>query len=747
VIKRFYKSLPTVWWKGAFIGIIVVILLASLSASLLFPLGVPIILNIVVGILVGTGMLYLLLFIYSLGQKLLVQLPLPIVLIFFTAITSLFLLKPVLRLPDVVFIISAFVFIILIAFLSGTIALLKQTSFNQWSGLRKSLIISGVVISFLIFGWSVYWLGSKGEVDINQWEIKQTKVANAIKPLEAEDPSAVGKFKVKTLFYGSGKNKRMPEFGEKANLITPTVDASLLLSDWKGFKKKAREWYWGFGVKKFPLNARVWYPEGDGPFPLVLIVHGNHGMEDYSDPGYAYLGELLASRGFILVSVDENFINATWSGDFVGKEMQVRGWLLLQHLKIWRGWNQTKDHSFYNKIDMNQIALIGHSRGGEAIAIAEAFNHLPFYPDQSEVKFDFNFSIKSLISIAPTDRRYTRRMNLKNVNYLTLQGGLDSDEPSFFGMRQAERVLFTDTGYLFKAGIYTPGGNHGQFNSSWKTDASAPYLWFLNSKPLISEKDQQQMAKVYISGFLESTLHGKQEYLPMFAHWAYAKKWLPDLPYLNRFEDNLTKVIAGFEEDIDLTTTSEPNASITANGVAVWRESELFYRDGKDKQNNSAVIVGWNNEGKDTSSYSINLKNAIALSANDQITLSFSAGNPSELKKPMDEKKKKKPEKEVPPDLSIVFIDSSGVESSVPLQEFIDVLPRWKIQYLKIKSLSDESYGSDWEPTLGDYQLPVKQFISKNPSLNISALKKIEFRFDRSPSGVIILDKIGYRKK
>ena len=55
-------------------------------------------------------------------------------------------------------------------------------------------------------------------------------------------------------------------------------------------------------------------PRGDGPFPLALIVHGNHSMEDYSDPGYAYLGELLASRGIIMASVDENFINGIIPG-------------------------------------------------------------------------------------------------------------------------------------------------------------------------------------------------------------------------------------------------------------------------------------------------------------------------------------------------------------------------------------------------------------------------------------------------
>ena len=48
----------------------------------------------------------------------------------------------------------------------------------------------------------------------------------------------------------------------------------------------------------------------EGLFPLVLIVHGNHLMNDYSDPGYEYLGKLLASKGYIFVSVDENFLNA-----------------------------------------------------------------------------------------------------------------------------------------------------------------------------------------------------------------------------------------------------------------------------------------------------------------------------------------------------------------------------------------------------------------------------------------------------
>src|SRR6185369_7946566 len=145
--------------------------------------------------------------------------------------------------------------------------------------------------------------------------------------ITAPNPGERGSFAVKTMFYGSGTDKRRAEFRDSVAIKTKTVDASPFVSMEPNVAKDRKK-TWGFDTKAFPINGRVWYPDGPGPFPLVLVVHGNHTPTDYSDPGYGYLGELLASRGFILVSVDENFINGGLRGESDG-----RAWMLLKHLE------------------------------------------------------------------------------------------------------------------------------------------------------------------------------------------------------------------------------------------------------------------------------------------------------------------------------------------------------------------------------------------------------------------------------
>ncbi|MEQ1694033.1 MAG: hypothetical protein ABMA00_22270, partial [Gemmatimonas sp.] len=285
-----------------------------------------------------------------------------------------------------------------------------------------------------------------------------SKVVLGSQTITASNPAEPGSFKVVRMYYGSGTDRNRPEFKDSVTYKTKAVDVSPFASIAPA-QAKSRKKFWGFDLKAAPINGRVWYPEGNGPFPLVLVVHGNHNPQDFSDPGYGYLGELMASRGFIFVSVDENFINGL-SGENDG-----RAWMMLKHIEAWKHFNDSAAGPLAKKVDMQNIVVMGHSRGGEAAAHTATFNKLKFYPDDFKQRFNFNFAIKGVVAIAPVDGQYTPSstlMPLENVNYLLIHGSHDGDVSTFSGIRQYQRLRFTDGQPHFKSTIFMYRANHGQ---------------------------------------------------------------------------------------------------------------------------------------------------------------------------------------------------------------------------------------------------------------------------------------------
>ncbi|WP_323756754.1 hypothetical protein [Roseivirga sp.] len=649
---------------------------------------------------------------------------------------------------------------------------------------RDGLSIYQVIVSSLgsLIGlaglvWGLIWLFDTGSLpEIAHIDAAQTSPYKA--PLiQASNPAEEGTYKVGYLTYGSGKDKQREEFAEEVTIVTDSVDGSRLLDNWKGFAGKLRTRFWGFDEEALPINGRVWYPEGDGPFPLALIVHGNHGMEDFSDPGYEYLGKLLASQGMIMVSVDENFINSSWKdmfGDGLDEENDARGWLLLEHLKYWRKWNNETDNVFQNKVDIENIAVMGHSRGGEAAAVAGFFNKLQFYPDDAKQKFDFDFNIKSVVAIAPVDGQYKPgevQTPLENVNYLVLHGANDGDVQSFAGLRQYERVKFTDSLYHFKSAVYIYGANHGQFNTTWgNSDSGQPYGSLLNKKALLPMEDQLQIGKVYISAFLQATLQGKKEYETLFKDHRRGNNWLPPTIYLNQYESSDWKVIADFEEDLDLTTNSS-GGKVTSENLTVWREQMVGMKWGNKAT--QAVYVGWDSlayEGQTA---------WIEFSINDKLTLAETAALTFELAeskensypdKDRDEKKKedgsnennelnngnnnsnqndddseeseneeedkKAPE---PIDFSILLTDTAGNTVQLTLSEYSYLQRQLTVDVLKNPSLQSTKTS---EAVYNTFFLSQYMLVRKSPEFNLSKLFKVRFVFDKSPKGVIIIDKM-----
>ncbi|GGA27897.1 alpha/beta hydrolase family protein [Paenibacillus physcomitrellae] len=578
--------------------------------------------------------------------------------------------------------------------------------------------------------------------------------------------------------YGSGNDRHRDEFGKEAEFLSDSVDASAYISKWS----KARTSFWGFDQKALPINGRVWMPEGSGPFPLILLVHGNHLMEDFSDEGYAYLGELLASRGFIAVSVDENFLNySAWTG-IPDNDMKVRAWLLLKHLQQIEQFADLSGTPFYNKVDFNRIGLVGHSRGGQAVAMAA--DPLRWFQRGDSLEDIDKFHIVSVAAIAPTDKLVdNNQARLSNVNYFSLQGAQDGDVSDFYGDRQYNRATFDKGASTFKATLYVEGANHSQFNTSWgHYDSSLPTGILLSRSRIMDEDSQRQIAKVYVSAFMEATLHGQSEYTKLFQDYRSGLDWLPDTSYFNRYEDGHFTVLADYEEDNDPHT-------IRGGGTAEARNVQVVEEQAKDRDNAAkkerGAVLEWPKQTQEPAqtngqtrtqgqtpkqsqtpvqaetptygqtlapassesipaneepSYTLHLRSAgnssrFIYALSHAAGLSFSMVNLNYQIQAADS-----------PDISLELADADGERVKLPLTDFMPVKPL-PVSKFTINSWLDNKfeggkYKEATEAVFQTYRIDFKPFVDQNPAFNPGKLVSIAFYLGEGP-GKVMLSTIG----
>ncbi len=631
------------------------------------------------------------------------------------------------------------------------IAALAQGGWSQLSPLKRTIAVGGLGLGVMGLIAGGIWLLDAGTP--SDYPLTAAALTSAqTDTLNIPDPSQPGSYAVHTLFYGSGTYRQREEYGASVDFVTAPVDGSALVERWSSLRTA----YWGFGPDALPINGRVWVPApvmnseaGDvEPCPLVIIVHGQHPMEEVSDPGYAYLGELLASRGFIVVSVDENFLNLSLLADVVMFQSLVgvddlRGWLLLEHLQVWREWNETPDSPFYQKVDVDHIALIGHSRGGQAVAAAAAFNPLPYYPDDASVRFDYGFGIRSVVAIAPVDGGYLpaeQEIVLENINYLVLQGAHDMDVFMFQGDRQYSRVHFNDGTEAFKAAVYIYGANHGQFNTSWgRKDLFEPVMRVFNLEQLMPGEQQRQVAKVTIGAFLEATLQGKHEYRALFQNLRRGQTWLPETLYLHQYRDSATQMLCTYEEDIDLTSTTLPGGQLVGENLTVWREQPITSK--WKTLGDQTVYLGWALAATGgTASYTIHIPEQ-ARPLREESALVFSLADANEDPNP-DTQDKEKENNQQPIDLTVEVVDSAGNIARLPLSHVSRLQLQLKGHLGKAEFMSPFPTS---EAVLQYFEFPLDDFAATNPALDTTHIAQVRLVFDRTESGVIVLDNVGLR--
>jgi hypothetical protein len=305
---------------------------------------------------------------------------------------------------------------------------------------------------------------------------------------------------------------------------------------------------------------------------------------------------------------------------------------------------------------------------------------------------------------------------------------------SFEGARQFARVRFSETGDWFKAGLYIYGANHGQFNTRWgRKDLFEPVMRVFNLEQLLLAQEQQQIAKVYVSSFLEATLHGEIGYRPLFRDPRRGDAWLPDTIYLSQYQDSTTQLVSTYEEDIDLTTTTLAGGSLVGDNLISWREQPAKTKWGN--LGDHAVYLGWaTSASAEPASYAIRLPDR-GLTLTQESVLVFSLAD-ADLKG--DETRVSR----LPIDLTLEVEDREGAVARLPLSHFSFLQPQLEGQLGKAAFMSRFPRS---EAVFQHFEFPLVSFVAANPAFEPANLLQIRLVFDRSETGVVLLDDVGFR--
>jgi hypothetical protein len=253
----------------------------------------------------------------------------------------------------------------------------------------------------------------------------------------------------------------------------------------------------GLAVDEFPapieVLAEVVAPVGaPTPMPLVLFLHGRHSTCYGIDPepfvtgdwpcpdgmlpipshqGYRYVADLLASQGYLTVSIAANGVNGQdgWVPD---GGAAARSALIRHHLGLWADWNASGGDPwggmFQGAVDLSNVVLVGHSRGGEGVERAAV--------DTSPAD---GYTIVGLVPIGPTS--FGRQVGAGIATAVILPY-CDGDVVDLQGQQYIDQSRDLTRDRALRSAVMVIGTNHNFYNTEWTPGlAAAPadddWLW------------------------------------------------------------------------------------------------------------------------------------------------------------------------------------------------------------------------------------------------------------------------------
>lgn len=504
-----------------------------------------------------------------------------------------------------------------------------------------------------------------------------------------------------------------------------------------------------------PLGARVevtgsvHHPTdlSGGPRPFILFLHGRHStcfagaaaflewpcgpgrMSIPSFQGYDYVSNVLASHGYIVVSISANGINARDNSVF-DLGMLARAELTQRHLDLWNQFNTTGGApfgtDFVGKVNLQNIGTMGHSRGGEGVVRHFVYNQSLGSP----------YGIRAVFPLAPVD--FSRPV-INNVPLLVQLPYNDGDVSDLQGVHFYDDARYNVPGDMApKHTTYIIGANHNFYNTIW-TPGLFPAGTFDDGvgapASRLTPAQERGTGLAYMSAFFRTYIGRESQFFPFLTGDAAPPPSAtvgPDLIHVsyhpvdqarsrrvvNRTlvaEELTTNTLGGAVTQSGLTPYDlcggDAPQPLHCTGLGTAQQPHTTPSARSSRRGLSQLRFGWN---APTASW----QNDIPPSEGNVsrfATLQFRAGiNFTDARNPVGQAQ----------DFSVVLTDASGDRASVRVSDHSRAL------------FYPPSFGG---PTPKIFLNTVRIPLSAFEGVNLNNVRSVGFEFNQRPTGALLL--------